>query len=86
MLFNGGALIITFPGTQVRIAEHERLQSYGLNGQCAALCCSTALIDLGLVHLQKIENIFSVYPFQWKIIFKHREVYILFYLHESPIQ
>ena len=27
MLFNGRALIFTFSGTQVRIAEHERLQS-----------------------------------------------------------
>ena len=27
MLFNGHALIFTFSGTQVRIAEHERLQS-----------------------------------------------------------
>ena len=27
MLFNGSALIFTFSGTQVRIAEHERLQS-----------------------------------------------------------
>ena len=28
MLFNGRALIFTFSGTQVRIAEIERLQSY----------------------------------------------------------
>ena len=28
MLFNERALIFTFVGTQVRIAEHERLQSY----------------------------------------------------------
>ena len=27
MLFNGCALIFTFSGTKVRIAEHERLQS-----------------------------------------------------------
>ena len=27
MLFNGRALIFTFSGTQVRIAEHEHLQS-----------------------------------------------------------
>ena len=27
MLFNGRALIFPFSGTQVRIAEHERLQS-----------------------------------------------------------
>ena len=29
MLFNGSALIFTYSRTQVRIAEHERLQSYG---------------------------------------------------------
>ena len=30
MLFNGSALIFTYSRTQVRIAEHERLQSLAM--------------------------------------------------------
>ena len=42
MLFNGRALIFTFSGTQVRIAEHERLQCEGCRVVTAAASARSA--------------------------------------------
>ena len=52
MLFNGRALIFTFSGTQVRIAEHERLQSLvkmSASGGCIAYIAASACRPAGRV-------------------------------------
>ena len=50
MLFNGRALIFTFSGTQVRIAEIERLQSLDVYGAViAVVALAIYLLLLSLV-------------------------------------
>ena len=48
MLSNGRALIFTFPGTQVRITEHERLSMLWLDEQPPRMspvrCCPIQII------------------------------------------